>query len=283
MRQYTIFHAPVMSFFSRNFYRDVGLNWNGTGLAYLLLLLTICSVPYIVKIHLEVNNFIKSNAPAIIYQIPSIKIIKGEASTAETETYQIISPDNKKVIAIIDTTGQTTSLEGTDAKVLLTKTDLIYKHSDVETRTFNLKSVDNFSIDLKKIVIWLGMFDNYFAIALFPFMVMGLFMYRALQLLIYGVIGILFAKLCKADITYKTLFRLSVMAVTPAIIVDTIFQAAGITFPMYGLVFFLIAMIYLFVAVKTVSSTDKDTNPKNNAQSYDEETFADNNDSFDPV
>jgi hypothetical protein len=282
MRQYTIFHAPVMSFFSRNFYRDVGLNWNGTGLAYLLLLLIICSVPYIVKVHLEVNNFIKSNAPAIIYQIPPIKIIKGEASTAEAETYRIISPDNKKVIAIIDTTGQTTSLEGTDAKVLLTKTDLIYKHSDVETRTFNLKTVDNFSIDLKKIVIWLGLFDNYFAILLFPFLVMGFFIYRALQLLIYGVIGLLFAKLCKADLTYKTLYRLAVMAVTPAIIVNTIFQTAGITFPMYGLVFFLIAMIYLFVAVKTVSSTDKDTDSNKDTHSSNEETYIDN-DSFDPV
>jgi hypothetical protein len=277
MRQYTIFHAPVMSFFSRNFYRDVGLNWNGTGLAYLLLLLIICSIPDVVKIHLEVNNFIKSNAPAIIYQIPSINIIKGEASTAVAEPYKIINPDNKKVIAIVDTTGQTTSLEGTDASVLLTKTDLIFKHSDVETRTFNLKKVDNFSIDLKKIVIWLGMFNNYFAILLFPFLVTGVFIYRIVQLLIYGAIGLLFAKLCKADMTYKTLFRLSVMAVTPAIIVNTIFQTAGIKFPMYGLVFFLIAMIYLFVAVKIVSGTDT------NANSNNEETSSENNDTFDPV
>ena len=33
MRRYSIFHVPVMSFYSRALYRDVGLRWKGIGFA----------------------------------------------------------------------------------------------------------------------------------------------------------------------------------------------------------------------------------------------------------
>jgi len=256
MQKYTIFHAPLMSFFSLSFYRDVGLRWIGTGLAYLLLLLTICSIPALVKMQLSISDFISNKAPAIIYQIPSIKIVNGEASTDIAQSYQIIDPDSKKVIAIVDTTSNTISLQGTDAKILLTKTDVISKKNDVETRTYNLKIIENFSIDLKKIVIWLDMFRKFAAFFLFPFIVIGSFIYRTMQLLIYGVIGLLFAERCKTKLTYKALLRLSAMAVTPPIIVGTILEIAGIKFPLLGLIFFMAAMIYLFIAVKAVSNPE---------------------------
>ena len=115
MRRYSIFHAPFLAFFSSDFYTDVGLHWKGTGFSYLLLLLTICQIPATIKFQLSVADYIQHKAPALISQIPECRIINGDASCDVVQPFQIIDPGSRKVLALIDTTGKTLSLDGTEA------------------------------------------------------------------------------------------------------------------------------------------------------------------------
>jgi len=253
MRRYRMFQAPVMAFFSPSFYRDVDLNWKGTGFAYLFLLLAICWVPTFIQFHLSVADYVENKAPAFTSQIPPIRIIKGEASVDVAQPHKIIDPDSKTVLALIDTTGKTVSLEGTEAQALLTRTDVIFKKSDVETRSFSFKNVENFTLDQQRVSGWLTVFRRYVAVVFFPFAVIGSLAYRIVQLLIYAAIGLLFAKWCKTNRPYLTLVRLSVMAVTPVIIVSTVIETAGLKIPWPGLLYFMAAMVYLFLGIKAVS------------------------------
>ena len=189
MKQYGIFHAPYMSFFSQSFYRDVDMHWKGTGFAYLLLLLTICWFPGIIQLHVSFGDYVENDAPAIIEQLPTITIVKGEASVAVAQPYEITDPDNDKVIALIDTTGKTVSLEGTDARVLLTKTEVIYKKNSIETRNYSLQDIDAFVLDQEKVAAWLEILRKYIAVVAFPFAVLGSFAFRVVQVLIYAAIG----------------------------------------------------------------------------------------------
>ncbi|MEK6744398.1 MAG: DUF1189 family protein [Nitrospirota bacterium] len=256
MRQYGMFHAPFMSFFSQSFYRDVDTHWKGTGFAYLLLLLTICWIPGIIQLHHSVGDYVENGAPALIEQLPTITIIKGEASVAVAQPYKITDPDSKMVIALIDTTGKTVSLEGSEARVLLTRAEVIYKKSAIETRNFSLKEINAFVLDQEKVTGWLAIVRKYVAVVAFPFAVVGSFAFRVAQVLIYAAIGILFARMCKTDRPYQTLLRLSVMAVTPVIIVSTVFGMIGIKIPFHVLVYFLAAMAYLYFAVYAASHQD---------------------------
>ena len=43
-KRYRIWHLPVLSFYSKPFYRAVAARWKGTNPAYLCLLLAICLV-----------------------------------------------------------------------------------------------------------------------------------------------------------------------------------------------------------------------------------------------
>jgi hypothetical protein len=253
MRRYRIFQAPVMSFFSPSFYRDVDQHWKGTGFAYLLLLLAICWVPTFIQFHLSIADYVEHRAPAITAQVPLIRIVKGEASVDVAQPYKIVDPDSGTVLALIDTTGKTASLEGSEALALLTKTEVIVKKNDVETRSFNFKNVKNFTVDQQRISGWLKVFRRYVAVVFYPFAVMGSFVFRIVQALIYAAIGLLFAKWLKTNRPYLTLVRLSVMAVTPVIIVSTVVDAAGLKIPWPGLLYFMAAMVYLFLAIKTVS------------------------------
>jgi hypothetical protein len=246
-----------MTFFSRSFYRDVGLRWKGSGFAYLLLLLTICWVPPFIQFHLFVSDYVEHKAPTFISQIPQITIINGEASVDVAQPYKIINPDNGRVLALIDTTGETTSLEGTEAVVLITRTEVMFKKSDVETRTFSLKNIGHFTLDQQRVTGWLGVIRGYAAVVLYPFAVTGSFAFRIVQLLVYAAIGLLFARWCKTNISYLSLIRLSVMAVTPIIIIKTIVGITDIKIPFAGLLYFAIAMAYLFIGVKASSHDEK--------------------------
>ena len=257
MRRYRMFHAPVMSFFSPGFYKDVGLHWKGTCFPYLLLLLAICWVPTFIQFQLSIADYIQNEAPAIISQIPPIRIINGEAAVDAIQPYKIINHKSGAVIVLIDTTGKTVSLEGTEASALLTKKEVIFRKNDIETRSFSLKKIDYFTLDKERVSGWLAVFQRYGAVVFFCIAVIGSFAFRIVQLLIYGTIGLLFARWCKTSIPYNALLRLSVIAVTPVIIVSTVVAIVGVKIPLHNLLYFVAAMIYLFFGVKAVSQRAK--------------------------
>ena len=84
----------------------------------------------------------------------------------------------------------------------------------------------------------------------FPFAVLGSFIYRVLQALLYGLIGLLFANSLKAKLDYSATLRLAVVAVTPAIWLATLLELTGESLPYFWILSFVLAMAYLFYGVK---------------------------------
>ena len=78
----------------------------------------------------------------------------------------------------------------------------------------------------------------------------GLFIYRLVQMLIYALVGMIFANIVKANLEYVTLVRLAAVSITPVIILNAVRRMLDISVPYIGLLSFLIAMGYLFFAVK---------------------------------
>lgn len=255
MKKFSIIHVPILSFFSKELYREVGLYWKGVGFAYLLLLLAICWIPTMVKIHLGFSDFINNEAPAVVKQVPEITITDGEVSIEEPQPYYIKAPENGDVIAVIDTTGTIESLEDANAICLLTKTNIIWRQSKFETRTFDLSQVKNFALDSDRIMGWLHIARKFLVITIYPFALLGSYVYRIVQALIYAAIGLLFASWCRVSLTYAALIRLAVVAVTPCVLLKTILGLAGVHLPYAWLIYLLIALGYLFFGVKAISET----------------------------
>ncbi len=249
MRRYSIFHLPALSFFSKKLYIDVGRNWKGVNILYLLLLLAVCLIPTMMNLHRGMSNFVNNEAPAIINQIPEITITDGRVSIKEAQPYYIIDPDSGKPLAIIDTTGRIESLKDTDAYCLLTGNKVIMKKSNFENRTYDLSNVKAFAADGEQITGWLQIGGKFLAVAMYPFALLGSYVYRIVQVLIYAVIGLLFASLCNTKLSYAALVRLAVVAVTPCIIVSTILGLVGTSIPAF--LYLVVALVYLFFAVKS--------------------------------
>ena len=273
MRKFSIVHVPLLSFYSSELYQDVGLNWKGTGFGYLFLLLVICTIPGMFKLQNGLSNFIDEQAPKFVNQVPKITIEKGEVHIDEPQPYYITAPDSNKTVAIIDTTGQIQSLDDPNVFVLLTKTKLLSRQSQSEIRTYDLTSVKHFVLEQSTITRWLDTIKKVLAPMLYPFVLLGSFAFRIIQSLIYAAIGLAFAGWCKTKLPYLSLIRLSVVAMTPCIIVRAVLESASVKIPLPGLLFFLAAMGFLFCGVKVCSqinepaATKDESGPENQDQS----------------
>ncbi len=253
MKRYRFFHIPPLAFFAKDLYRDVALNWKGTCLGYLLLLLIVCWVPRTMKVNSTLSNFIDAEAPKFVFQVPIITIKDGIASTDVPQPHYIYEPDSGDVLAIIDTTGQITSLEGTDAIVLLTESTVFFEKNEFETRTFDLSKVKEFTLEQSTINHWLNVAKKFLAPAYYVMALVGSYLFRIVQVLIYAAIGMLFVSSLNANLPYIAVLRLAVVAVTPCIIVKTVLRAAGISLPLAGLAYLVAALAYLYFGVKASS------------------------------
>lgn len=247
---YRIWQIPPLSFFSRPLYRDIALRWQGVAFGYLLLLLALCWIPGAIRIHRSLTFFVDEEAPLVIEQVPEITIINGQAFIDQPQPYTIYDPDTGEALLVIDTSGTITSLEQTDARGLVTARQAIFQKNAIETRSFSFETVDRYTLNQKKITRWLDMGKTWAAPVLYPLCILGSFTYRIVQALLYACIGLLIANLCKGKLPFDALLRLSVIAITPAIIIGTLFDAAAVSLPLEGLWFFLLSMGYLLFGIR---------------------------------
>jgi len=250
MKTFSIFHIPIFSFFSRDLYRDVGLNWRGTNFGYLLLLLVVCWIPQMFLIHTALSDLKEDEeVKAFISQVPTIKITDGEVSADVEQPYYVRAPDTNDVLAIIDTTGTITSIEDPNTLLLLTKNSVITRQSEYEQRSYDLSQIDDLTLNRDMATKFLNIIAQFAAIVIYPVAVVSSYIYRIIQALIYAAIGLLFARICNVKLSYDALLRLAVVAVTPCIIVGTVMSFTSFYLPLY---FYLIAaLLYLFSGVKS--------------------------------
>lgn len=262
---YSIIHPLFMSFFSKSLYRDVGRNWKGLCFTYLILLLALCWIPTMIQFHSVVSEFVTVYAPPFVDQIPAITISEGEVSTPELVPYFIRDPESDALLAIIDTTGEFTSLDDFEAldefeaQVLITKTKIIVEENVGETNIYDVsRFTEDFFVDQSRIYGWLEIIKSWLAIVSYPFALLVSLLYRIIQVLIYAAIGILFAKGLHTSWNYPALIRLAVISITPVVALETLRGLENIQIPLWWLICFLTAMGYLFYAVKASSTAGID-------------------------
>jgi hypothetical protein len=254
MKKFSIIHIPVLSFFSKDLYRDVGLNWKGLCFGYLLLILAVCWIPAAVRLHTGFAGFVQNDAPTVVEQVPEITITDGQVSIDKPEPYYIKIPDTNENLAVIDTTGTITSPHDANAFCLLTKTGIIMKQSDFETRTYDLSQIESFTVSGEGIMKLLHIVKKVLVIILYPIALISSYIYRIIQALIFAAIGLLFASMCRVSLSYGALLRLSVAAMTPSMIIKTVFGLVGVYLPcIILLLYFLITLAYLYFGVKACS------------------------------
>jgi hypothetical protein len=283
------------SFYSRDFYRAVGSHWKGYGIGYLagaialswFVIITVWMATILpIDVHptqkeLAVNSGItddkaspekqtlSAKLQAIIAQIPLITIEKGKASVAAPQPYTIYLPQTNTPLAIIDTTGKTTSLSGTGAMILLTKEELllpgaeptqeshytIADFTDNDTVVIDHAMIYDWLARVKKFILW------FMPLVIFPAIVLFSLLQTLVRAFFYAILGLAFARTQNISLNFPSIMRLSVISSIPVTLLSTlptIFPVLAFL-PYKWLLFFIIAISYLFYAVHVNQEADTDT------------------------
>jgi len=263
MRNYSLLKAIPFSFFSKDLYRDVGMNWRGIGFLYLLTLLFLTSLPTfliweIKAIRVSAGEDIIDKSPElndIINQLPNITVRNGNIFIDKPEPYYL-KDKNGVTIVTIDTTGKTTGIEAGKSGVLgvlITKNQFImaearqHKTTIEDIPNINLSiTQDKAKNTIRRVAKLLWLAPIIVSIVAFPVT----FLFLIIVFLIYGLVGMLFALILKVKMEYPTLVRLAIIANTPTMIVGSVLDGFHLTphkVPQY--VWILIDMAYLFYAI----------------------------------
>lgn len=246
-RRYSYLRAIVLSPCSKALWRDVGQNWRGVGVLYLLLLLAITWLITTAKIYSDFAHFLDANAPGFVAQIPGITITNGHLSLDRPEPYVIKEPSTGRPVIIIDTTGATTQPPANG--MLLTGGALIVQKSAGETRTYDLSKVQSFHLDRQQINQWVSVVRVLFFPVMLAVVLIASLIWRLLLLLLGGAVGQVFASSFQAPLSYAATMRLSAIAMTPGILLNTLLEVLDMRgLGCFG--FFLgIALYLLFMAL----------------------------------
>jgi len=257
MRRYNYFHALVLSFFSKSFYQDVGRQWPGTGLLYLLLVIALLWIPSTIKGHRDFGRFVDNDAKGITEQVPAVRITNGQASTDVPMPHSIKDLKSGSTLAIIDTVDPSVETKNPSVPLILTKTKLIMRKNPSETQIYDLAGVQSFYVDRARVEGWLATARIWFFPAFYGIAVLFSFIFRGIQILIYALIGLGFAAMLGAKLDYKTLMRLAAIAITPVMILNLLFELGNFRVPGWMLLGIIVGLGYLFFAVKVNAEEDE--------------------------
>ncbi|MCH2131385.1 MAG: DUF1189 domain-containing protein [Pirellulaceae bacterium] len=217
---YNVFQALVLSFFSRQLYYDVAHHWKGVGACYLAMVVLFVWLPLMVTMHLAFNKFIAEDAPKIIQQIPDLALQQGVLSADVEQPHTIFDPGTQQPLIVIDTTGQFTSLDQIDTRVLVTRTEFMTEDDSGRVRTLSLVDVDDFELDAAVIQGWIGSLTGGLEAVMFAFCVAGNWVYRFVQVFALAIVASFVIK--SGTIRFMGLMRLAAVALTPTMVVCTL-------------------------------------------------------------
>jgi hypothetical protein len=256
-RQFDLRHPYILAFFSPAFYADVAAHWRGLAFVHLLLVLLVSAAVYMTHFHTLVSVFMAEKAPPIIAQIPEILIQNGSVRVDVVEPYTIYQPDSGKVFAVIDTTGEISSLRQTDAVLLLTGSRLSARLSSSDIRVLDLSPIESLRINQTVVTQWLVDAQKWFPFILFPLTLGFSFIFRSVQALLYGAIGMGLASMHRFPLPFGAAVSIAIMAMTPVLLIDALLVLFDIYLPLWGIGGFILAMGFLWHGVRSVARASR--------------------------
>ncbi|MCW5588037.1 MAG: DUF1189 family protein [Legionellales bacterium] len=247
MKKFSLLQAIIYSFFSRALYSQVGQKWIGAGFKYLFLLIMLYSLPLTLKWQLEINYFAKFIFPPILKELPLIKIDQGSLSIDKAVPYTIYHPLTHLPYIIFDT-ASASLVKPSDAKFVVHAHQLSLRWDNLvheyrfDTQQSATLTPEFFAMKMRELKTW-------FSFIAYPLTVILGFSTYLFAVIILALLGLIFVSLTDRQLDYIALLRLSVVALTPALLLHAIIKLLDIHFSHQLFVGVIITLCYLFFAI----------------------------------
>ncbi len=243
MKEFAPFKAPVYTFFSAPFYRDLLKNGKGIGIIYLLVLIAICWSIQTVKMFALLQAGVSGpEVSQFVSQIPEMKWKKGKLSIDKPSPY-IILDDKKEPGIVFDINGKIKTLaDAKGARVLVTEDYLVAQKSSGVEESIPWSKIDDYAVTRAMVESWR---EKVVPICTAVIWSAGIFvlLFHVVLALIYGLIGLIFDK---RKLGFTAMMRLAAFAMTPSIIISVVQNLTGFSMPVYPLISVVMVIGFMY-------------------------------------
>ncbi len=283
MKQYAAWQAPFYSFWSKSFYVDVAKNWHGLAYIYLLVLLCFTWLFMSIKKEMDFSYQVDHAIKPMLQQLPVITINKGILSIDRPSPYTL-KGSNGEAIITFDTSKTPMTPAQAPGIFFVTNNNVIFKASELNKRMMEqskdsssssaykpdntpdqnldlFTNTDHAVIDQAAVERMVNSFKKSVAFFVFLFALPLSFIFCVLQTLIYGLIAKAIASASQVQLSYGTLVRLSTVALTPVLLIDSLLKVRNLDSLLWGPSAFIITVAYIIFAVRANISDSNKTLP----------------------
>lgn len=264
MKKFGLLRAIAMSFYSAELYRDVGRNWKGTGLLYLMVLLAICWVPTAFRVHRGLHEF-AAETPAFTADLPDISIKDGVMQSRPPGRYEFRDPDprpgREAALVIIDDSIDDVPSDLAPDTIILTRRELgISRSNRAERRIIELSAVGDLDVTRQDVAGFLSSLQFWVPPVAYVFCLFGSLLFRFLQACLYGSVTQMLARKRQLTLEFRDALRISAVAVTPVIVLRTLmwFLPTEPSWYIRWPIAILVTLAYLRFAVSAVAAEPAD-------------------------
>jgi hypothetical protein len=243
------------SFYSRRLYKEVGQKWQGRGFFYLLVLLAI--VLFVVAIRVGISFYFEADPEIsfIIQQIPEMNIQNGMI-TAKPAGPTVIRSQSGTPVFIINTQKVSTQFvnEKLTVSAMIVKDGIVIKKDKgLKTEIQRLSKDFTVTFDASRLEKLYGKLKigllPIIAILGYVVSLMFLYAFRLVYGLISTLIGLVFNMFLKRQLSFTHILNISLVAMTPPILVGMVSLLFKVDLPWHSFIFFVWTIAYVFFGI----------------------------------
>lgn len=264
MTKTPLYEVPARAWYSNELYQEVATRWKGANGVYLFLFLLVCWIPSFFKQQNQLSTLAQQWVEPLFNQVPPFGISSGKL-WVEGEPRRVISdPRSGRPLILIDTTGETRSFDSVESSIMVLVTpDFVAarkSNQGVETHPFAGepdRSVSRADLDVLKAKATYH--APFFIWYLSPLMLLCSLLFRFFQAVVLAVLGLGICSFRKTHLPFQALIRLSVVALTPAMMVRTVCNVLDLYIPMLSVILVLVTLGYLVFGISVNQLLQRDT------------------------
>ncbi len=247
----SFFQAVFKSCFDFSFYKSIKNQNFWRSLGYLSMLMLIAAIVISTAANYYLHSIVVEAQGLFDKDFPNITIKKGIVSIDANQPFIY---ENTEIHFILDPKIEAAPLQNTENKTLLLvgKNFIAFREkNEIETNVYDLSKIDDLHITKETAKKITNIFYWIIAPIILIVIFLGFLLFRLLQILLFSLIGLIFNKILKANLTYQNIINICTFSITGPILISMLMDFAGLAGRIpYLLYFHLIYAVYIFLAIK---------------------------------
>ena len=229
----------------------------GSTIGYLILLSLFLGIIGVIRPVIEINKGVDEIYHAFQKESREFIFSNGELKIEGQMPIVYNATNGDSEIFIIDTSGKTSreDLAKYDKATLITSNYMIQKKNSMQITETNFNALRSFTIskaDVEKFIPYL----KYISIILVIFGPITFFIGKLFTALIVSLLGMIIKSIQKVNITFGTIYKLSIYALTLPIMVNVSLKLTNLEIPHFYKLYCLGAAAYLWFGLKAIKDEE---------------------------